>query len=310
MPFDFPEPSGGAILWAMPEELSLDVAGLRVAARAWGPPDGPGWLALHGWLDNGRSFDHLAPLLAGQRIIALDLPGHGLSDWRHADADYSFPSWVPAVFEAADALGWQRFSILGHSMGAAIGVLAAGTLPDRVERLIAIEASGPFSIPEGSAADLLAVAVADRYKQPRLTVHPTQLAAAQRLSSAVPGLSEGGASLLVERGLREVPGGFSWRADPRLRHHPAVLYTEEQVHAFLRRIRATTLFVFADQGWEFPPGSVEARIQSVPNAQLAKLRGRHHLHLDEAPAVAQVVNAFIEGKSGAALRPGVTRRMY
>jgi pimeloyl-ACP methyl ester carboxylesterase len=294
----------------MSEELSIEVAGLRVAARAWGPPAGPRWLALHGWLDNAKSFDRLAPLLDGQRIVALDLPGHGLSDWRHADADYSIPGWVPVIFEAADALGWQNFSLLGHSMGAAIGALAAGTLPDRIERLVAVEAAGPFSVPESSAAELLAIAVADRYKQSKLAVYPSPLAAAQRLSSAVPGLSEDAASLLVERGLREMPGGFSWRADPRLRHHPALLYTEEQVHTFLRRIRASTLFVFGDQGWEFPPGSVEARIVSVPNAQFAKLRGRHHLHLDEAPAVAQVVNAFIEGKSAAAMRPSLTRRMH
>jgi pimeloyl-ACP methyl ester carboxylesterase len=294
----------------MPEELSLQVAGLRVAARAWGPPEGARWLALHGWLDNSMSFDRLAPLLPGQRIIALDLPGHGLSDWRHADADYSLSSWVPAVFETADALGWQRFSLLGHSMGAAISVLAAGTVPDRIERLIAIEAAGPFSAPEGSAAELLAIAVADRYKRRALAVHDSPLAAAQRLSSAVPGLSQGAASLLVERGLREVPGGFSWRADPRLRHHPAMLYTEEQVHTFLRRIRSSTLFVFAEQGWGFPPGSVEARVQSVPDARLAKLPGRHHLHLDEAPAVASVVNGFIEGKGDATTQLVVTRRMH
>jgi pimeloyl-ACP methyl ester carboxylesterase len=294
----------------VPDELTLPIAGLQVAARAWGPPDGPRWLLLHGWLDNAGSFDRLAPLLPGQRLIALDLPGHGLSEWRRADADYSLTSWVAAVFDVADALGWQRFSLLGHSMGAAISVLAAGTLPDRIERLIAIEAAGPFSRPESSAAELLASAMADRYKEPKLAVHPSPLAAARRLASAVPGLSEGAASVLVERGLREVPGGFTWRADPRLRHHPAALYTEEQVHSFLRRIRASTLFVLADAGWEFPPGSIEARIMSVMNAELAKLPGRHHLHLDEAPSVANVVNGFIEGKHAATLRPSVTRRMH
>jgi pimeloyl-ACP methyl ester carboxylesterase len=294
----------------VPEELNLEVAGLRVAARAWGPPDGPRWLLLHGWLDNAASFDRLAPLLGGQRLVALDLPGHGLSDFRHPDADYSFASWVPTVFEAADALGWKRFSLLGHSMGAAIAVLTAGTLPDRVERLIAIEAAGPFSSPEGTAAELLATTMQDRYKQRALTVHATREAAAERLSRAVPGLSESAANLLTQRAIREVPGGVVWRADPRLRHHPAVLYTEEQVHTFLRRIRAATLFVFADQGWDFPPGSIEARIQSVPNAQLAKLSGRHHLHIDEAGHVAAALNAFIEGKSGAATRPGATRRLH
>lgn len=293
-----------------PEELNLDVTGLRVAARAWGPSSGPPWLLLHGWLDNAASFDRLAPLLDGQRLVALDLPGHGLSDFRHLDADYSFASWVPIVFGAADALGWGRFSLLGHSMGAAIGALCAGTLPERLERFVAIEAAGPFSSPEGSAAELLATAMTDRYKQPALTVHATREAAAARLSQAVPGLSEGAALVLVQRAVREVPGGVIWRADPRLRQRPGLLYTEEQVLTFLRRIRAATLFVFAEHGWDFPPGSIEARVQSVPNALLAKLSGRHHLHLDEAPQVAAVINAFIEGKRDRVIRPNATRRLH
>jgi pimeloyl-ACP methyl ester carboxylesterase len=294
----------------MPEELSLEVMGLRVAAQAWGPRDGSRLIALHGWLDNSNSFERLAPFMPEHRIVALDLPGHGLSDWRHPDAEYSVPSWVPVVVEAADALGWQRFSLLGHSMGAAISVITAGTLPERIEQLIAIEAAGPISIPEGGAADLLSVSIADRYKQRTLTVHPTRLAAAQRLASAVPGLSEGAALRLVARGLREVPGGFTWCADPRLRLRPAALYTEEQVHTFLRRIRANTLFVFGDQGWPFPAGSIDARVGAVPNAQVAKLPGRHHLHLDAAPAVAGVINAFLEGKSAAPTRSAITPRLH
>lgn len=45
-------------------------------------------IALHGWLDNAASFSLLAPLLANQRILALDLDGHGYSGHRPAGAQY------------------------------------------------------------------------------------------------------------------------------------------------------------------------------------------------------------------------------
>ena len=66
----------------MVEELELQTPYLRLSARAWGPPDGVPVLALHGWLDNAASFDPLASLLPGVRLVAVDLPGHGGSDHR------------------------------------------------------------------------------------------------------------------------------------------------------------------------------------------------------------------------------------
>ena len=57
-------------------------------------------LALHGWLDNSASFDRLAPLLPGLRLVALDLPGHGRSEHRAASAAYHFVDWVADVLAA------------------------------------------------------------------------------------------------------------------------------------------------------------------------------------------------------------------
>ena len=78
-------------------------------------------------------------------MVALDLPGHGLSSHRPEGAYTYFLDYVPVVFDAADALGWDRFILLGHSMGAGIGTLAAGTFPERIARLVLIDGMGPLT---------------------------------------------------------------------------------------------------------------------------------------------------------------------
>src|SRR5690606_39886223 len=56
--------------------------------------------------------------------------------------DYSFALAVNHVLDIADALGWDRFALLGHSMGAGISSLVAAGAPERIERMVAIEALG------------------------------------------------------------------------------------------------------------------------------------------------------------------------
>ncbi|MGD8323921.1 MAG: alpha/beta fold hydrolase, partial [Gammaproteobacteria bacterium] len=103
-----------------PVERTFDVPGLSLAAREWGTAGELPVIALHGWLDNAGSFDLLAPQLSGVHLIALDCAGHGLSGHRSPDATYNVWQDVPDVFAVASRLGWDRFTLLGHSRGAAI----------------------------------------------------------------------------------------------------------------------------------------------------------------------------------------------
>ena len=90
-------------------DLTLELPRLKIAAREWGPADGPPVLALHGWLDNAVSFDRLAPLLPDFHIVALDLAGHGRSQHRHPEVVFHFIDWAPEVIATADVLGWSTF---------------------------------------------------------------------------------------------------------------------------------------------------------------------------------------------------------
>ena len=119
-----------------PMAMSWQVNGLQLAGLSWGDPGAKPLLALHGWLDNAASFSVLAPLLKHHHVVAVDLTGHGLSAHRSADAGYQIWEDLPELLGVLDALGWQEFSLMGHSRGAIIAGLLASTLPERVQRLV------------------------------------------------------------------------------------------------------------------------------------------------------------------------------
>lgn len=278
-----------------PEEVTIEVPPLRIAARVWGPSDGAPMLALHGWLDNAASFDGLAPLLSGVRLWCIDLPGHGLSSHVGPGELYGFLDTVARVHAVTRALGWERFGLLGHSLGAALSSILAGTVPDRIERVVLVEGLGPLSEDPKHAAQRLAKSIADEERRQgrAAPVYESQEDAAKRLRASVGRLSWESAITLVGRGLKEVPGGFTWRSDPRLRVPSRHRLVEEQVLAFLRAIDAPTLLVRGTEGSPFAPKLGSARLAAVRGIRRVELPGGHHLHLDDPDPVASAIQDFI-----------------
>lgn len=277
-------------------ERTIEISGLSLAARIHGPEDGQPVLALHGWLDNAATYDGLAPLLPGARIVALDLAGHGLSS-RRVGASYTFIDFVVDVAAVASALGWQKFDLMGHSLGAGVAALLAGTWPDRVRRLVLLEGLGPLSDPDERAPDRLRDAIAGELgvrssgERPGYT-DPEEVA--RRLAGATQMHIES-ARLLLRRGLYEPrPGRWDWRADPRLRLPSRIRLTEPQVEAFLRAITCPTLLLRAEPGMPIDEKYLEDRVRLIEPLQLVRHPGGHHVHLDDPTGVAAHVLPFLE----------------
>ena len=283
------------------EEIALDTplgrtAGLRRPARH---ANAPRVLALHGWLDNAASFVPLAPLLPDLELVALDLPGHGLSAHLAPGADYSFPGAVNAVLDAADALGWERFSLLGHSMGAGIASLLAAACPERVERLVAIEALGALAEDPGRTAERMreAIAASRALRGKSLRVFPdlalavrARMTAGTRVGSR---LAESAARLLVERGSRAVDGGYIWSSDPRLTLPTFLRPTQAQVNDLVAGIACPARVIFADPAQPYLPDALRReRAALLPRGELVVIEGGHHLHMEEPEEVAAAIGDF------------------
>jgi pimeloyl-ACP methyl ester carboxylesterase len=223
----------------------------------------------------------------------LDLPGHGRSDHRPPGTWYHYVDYLGDVLAAADALGWQRFSLLGHSLGGAIASALAAACPERVDRLLLVEALGPLA---GAADQALAQLQRALNQRGELDAKSLRVFATQedavRARALAGDLPPATARILVARGIRAVPGGFVWSSDPRLTLASPQRFVEAQILALLAGIRAPTRLVLAQPAPVFLPAEViDARIARVPAIEVVRLPGHHHLHLEEPGPVAAALLA-------------------
>jgi pimeloyl-ACP methyl ester carboxylesterase len=124
--------------FALPTGVELDVA-------LGGDPANSPIIFLHGFPESHRTWRHQLPDLAEDYfVVAPDQRGFARSSKPPEVSDYAPDKTVGDLIALADALGIGRFTLVGHDWGGAIAWMAALTRPDRVERLIIINAPHPY----------------------------------------------------------------------------------------------------------------------------------------------------------------------
>ncbi len=115
--------------------LAVEVAG-----------DGPGLLLVHGLGGAKEDFsDHVPALARDYTVVIFDHRGHGASDKPRDRVAYSIDRLATDILEVADAVGLERFRLLGHSMGGMVARQIPLRAPERVEALVMMDTSaGPI----------------------------------------------------------------------------------------------------------------------------------------------------------------------
>ena len=117
---------------------------LRLAYWEWGEANAPPLVLLHGKRDHARSLDRLAAAFRDDyRVITPDLRGHGDSDWA-VGGYYGMSEHIADLLALIDLIG-RPVDIVGHSFGSRIALYAAGAFPERVNSVVAIEATVNFA---------------------------------------------------------------------------------------------------------------------------------------------------------------------
>lgn len=276
-----------------PVERRIVLPHIALSAQIWGDEALPPLLALHGWLDNAGSFSRLAPLLASRfQVIALDLPGHGHADHLAPGTSYHYLDYVRVVLAAADTLQLDRYTLLGHSLGAGIAALTAAAAPERIERLLLIEGLGPLGDDGSHTLQRFRDALTPRDDNGKPLRVFRDIAQAISARSMVSGLPAELARPIVERGLIETDRGWRWRSDPQLTRPSAIRLAESQIHALLRGINAPTSLLLAQPATSYLPSApMQARAACMPDIRVGHLDGGHHLHLEHPTEVAEWINS-------------------
>ncbi|XP_026477131.1 probable serine hydrolase [Ctenocephalides felis] len=115
------------------KDVSIPMPWGHISGKLWNPHlETRPILAVHGWLDNCNTFNTLAPLLPKHvSLLSIDFPGHGLSSRIPDGLMYSTFELPVVLYRIQQHFGWDKISLLGHSMGSIIVFMYCCTFPEK-----------------------------------------------------------------------------------------------------------------------------------------------------------------------------------
>jgi pimeloyl-ACP methyl ester carboxylesterase len=282
-----------------PEVHPLHLHSPRMELRVSEVGDGEPTLFLHGF---SLCTAHWAPLLAqlpSLRSIAIDMPGHGVSegvDFRGVDLRLWFKKMLIGCL---DELGLDSVHVVGHSQGAFIGLGLALDAPDRVRSLVAI---GTPAVALGARLDSLRFLArpgigpllqsmpkpARAYRgilARTIGLHAVESAPEELIRATYLGTQRWAFGTTISTYLREMFEGVD--AKPQ-----RYVLTDDE----LARIEPPVLIVWGGEDTGFQT-SAEARARAalIPNAQFELVPGGHEPWLDDIESTAKPIASFLDG---------------
>lgn len=272
----------------------IELHGRTVTYRHLG--SGPVVMLVHGLAGSLHTWDEVAVALATKyTVIAPDLAGHGGSDG--PAGDYSLGAYASGLRDILDALGYERATIVGHSLGGGIAMQFAYQFPQRCERIVLVSSGGLGD--EVSLALRAAALPAAELVLP-VIAHRHLIAVGSTIGRWVTALGVSPSENLLES-LRT----YATLADPRARR--TFVRTVRAVIDFHgQRVSATdllpslankpSLIMWGTEDRIIPVEHAHNAQKLLPRGQLALFEGAGHFpHLADPARFVQTLTIFIDG---------------
>lgn len=251
--------------------------GVQINVAIW-EGSGKPILCIHGITANCRCWDALAGVLAPEyHVVAMDLRGRGESD--KPSRGYSLEYHLKDINCLLDDLGLDRVVIMGHSLGAFIGLAFAAQYPDRTDRLILVDGGGDLSPQQFEEVFIGIKPALDRLGQvfPSADAYLDQMKAAPYLHpwSAV-------IETYYRYELEEVQGGVRTNIDPSHIQEEAANIRQVDCAPFYPRIATRVLILRASNGLIsqkdllLPEDVIAKMMREIPNVLRFDVEGMNH----------------------------------
>jgi esterase len=258
--------------------------GRRIHYLDWGTSDKPAFIMLHGISRSGHSYDHIAPEFVGQyRVIAMDLRGHGDSDWSPTGA-YLVEDFVKDLHALVTQLNLRNVVLTGCSMGGRVVQVYAGLHPDRVSKVIVqdVGPERPEEVTRGLTTRIQRETegwASEEELFASLRRNPTRVA--ERIHRG-----------WVTHDTKRLPNGrIAWKYDPNVTKGLGPI----ELWDYIRKIKAPTLYIVGGRS-TLVPRETQAQLRALPTIEVVTIPDAgHYPHEDTPELFLAVVKAFLAG---------------
>lgn len=252
-----------------------------VHLRDWGGPGIP-LLLTHGMAAHTHWWDPVVPRWKGIfHAAALDFRGHGDSEWLEG-VPYESARWVEDIETVRRAMGWERFVLVGHSMGARIALDYAERHGNRLRGVCAIDFLAEPHESSGRRREKVRGRAQPVYEDEETMLGKFRLQPPGTL------LDENGLRELGRHGVRHTPAGWSWKFDWR-----SFTFPYGPVWAQLPLIEPEALIVRGGLSSLMPLEVMDKVVAGLKRARGLEIPGAyHHVPLDKPMELSASIAAW------------------